>query len=75
MGPFSCLLPTPQASYYRQDGTGQGQVLTQMELRDLTPEKLLIAPLGVGLVQSSLLLLGALGESGVLPNPTKFLLV
>lgn len=41
-----------------------------MEVRVLSPEQFL----GAGLVQSFLLLLGALGESGVLLNLTRFLL-
>lgn len=48
-----------------------------MELRVLIPEQLLIVPWGAGLVQSLLLLLlllGALGKSGVLLSATKFLL-
>lgn len=77
LGASSASSAPPQASYYRQDRTGQGQVLTQMELRVLIPEQLLIAPWGAGLVQSLLLLLlllGALGNSGVLLSATKFLL-
>lgn len=49
LGASSCL-PPAQASHYRQDGTGQGQVLTHMELRVLIPEQLLIVLCGAELV-------------------------
>lgn len=72
---FPVPRPHPQASY-RQDGTGQDQVLTRMVPGVLiwVPEQLLVFPQGARPVQRFLFLplLGALRDFGGLLNPTNF---